>query len=182
MPHGQVVKQVREDGIDILVDLMGHTAGNRLLVFAAKPAPVQVTYLGFPETTGLSAMDYRLTDAWADPPGEEGFYAEKLVRLGRTFLCYQPQADSPEVAMREERNGVTFVSFNVWQKISAGAGVNGLGVIPLWAKILERVPGSRLLIKTFGLQDAGVRGTVLERFAACGVGAELARAVWPPAR
>ena len=78
---------VRDDRIDILVDLAGHIGGNRLLAFARKPAPVQVTYIGYQNTTGMSAMDYRLTDAWADPPGvTDAFYTEKLVRLPRSFF------------------------------------------------------------------------------------------------
>ena len=91
--HEQVSRQIREDRIDVLVDLTGHIGQNRLLVFARKPAPVQVTYLGYQNTTGMQAMDYRLTDAYADPPGmTDRWYTERLVRLPRTFFCYQPVA------------------------------------------------------------------------------------------
>src|SRR5262249_56434304 len=88
---------IRLDRIDILVDLAGHTALNRMLVFARKPAPVQVAYFGYPNTTGLATMDYRITDAHADPPGlTEESYTEELIRLPEIAWCYQPSA-SPEV-------------------------------------------------------------------------------------
>ena len=140
--------QVRADGIDILVDLSGHTAGNRLTVFAARAAPVQVTYLGYPSTTGLSRMDYRLTDDRADPPGEEAFYSERLVRLPECFLCYQPPIQSPSVASAPlTQNGfITFGSFNNLAKINAN-------VVTLWSDILQAVPGSRLVIKNPSLTD-----------------------------
>src|SRR6266516_44028 len=99
MSDSQVTDRIRDDRIDILVDLAGHTARNRMLVFARKPAPVQVTYLGYPDTTGQTAIDWRLTDALADPPGmTDGFHTESLLRLPRTFLCYRPFPEAPAVA------------------------------------------------------------------------------------
>ena len=87
----QIAEQVRDDKIDILVDLTGHIGGNRLLAFARKPAPIQVTYIGYQNTTGMSAMDYRLTDARADPPGlTDAYYTEQLVRLPRSVFLLQP--------------------------------------------------------------------------------------------
>ena len=138
-------EQVRRDGIDVLVDLSLHTAGNRLAMFARKPAPVQVTYLGYAGTTGLSAMDYRLTDPFLDPVGEgDGDYSERSVRLPRTFWCYQPviemAAPGGLPALGGARaGGVTFGCFNQFAKVSARAR----GV---WARILLAVPGSRLLM------------------------------------
>jgi predicted O-linked N-acetylglucosamine transferase (SPINDLY family) len=133
---------IREDGIDILVDLAGHTQGSRVAVFARKPAPVQITYLGYPATTGIDAIDYRLTDAGFDPPGmTESQYVERLVRLPDCLLCYQPPADVPEVsALPALVNGyITFGSFNQPAKL-------GAGVLELWARLLGQVAGSHLLM------------------------------------
>src|SRR4029077_5326771 len=94
----RVAERVRQDGIDILVDLALHTAGNRLLVFARKPAPVQVTFAGYPGTTGLRAIDYRLTDPYLDPSDNDGNYAEASYRLPHTFWCYDPESKEPPVA------------------------------------------------------------------------------------
>ncbi|MGA3065660.1 MAG: tetratricopeptide repeat protein [Tepidisphaeraceae bacterium] len=161
----QVAEMIRRDGIDILIDLAGHTADNRLLVFARKPAPVQVTYLGYPATSGLTAMDWRLTDAWADPAGEsEAFHSEKLMRLPRTFLCFTPPAAAPAVGRLPAlaNGGVTFGSFNYLPKINPG-------VVEVWSEILRQVPGSRLLIKSQGLSDEYSRRGMMERFAARGI-------------
>ena len=140
MGDAQVADQVRQDKIDILVDLAGHIGGNRLLVFARKPAPVQVTYLGYQNTTGMSAMDYRLTDEHADPPGTtDAFYTEQLVRLPRSFFCFAPSESSPPVnALPALAVGhVTFASFNHINKLTAAA-------FRAWARILAAVPNSRL--------------------------------------
>jgi protein O-GlcNAc transferase len=144
----KLCEQIREDRIDILVDLAGHTAGNRLPVFARKPAPIQITYLGYPNTTGLSTIDYRLTDSLADPPGQEAFHTETLIRLRQGFLCYTPPAKAPPVGPppAERNKYVSFGSFNALPKINAG-------VISLWAKFLKAVPGSRLVLKNKSLRD-----------------------------
>jgi len=163
-----VAELIRQDRIDILVDLAGHTADNRLLVFARKPSPVQVTYCGYPGTTGLTTMDYRLTDAYADPPGQtEQYHTEQLVRLPRTFLCFRPSANAPPVGpLAALANGhITFGSFNHVAKITDPT-------VALWSQILRQVPGSRLLLKSPGLGDAAPRQQLLDRFAAQGVGPE----------
>jgi predicted O-linked N-acetylglucosamine transferase (SPINDLY family) len=132
----------RDDRIDILVDLAGHIGGTRLLVFAHKPAPVQVTYIGYQNTTGMLAMDYRLTDDYSDPPGAtDEFYTEKLVRLPRIFFCYMPSNDAPAVSQPPvlENGVVTFGSFNNITKVTPQ-------VLEAWARILVRVPNSRLIL------------------------------------
>ena len=138
----QVSQLVRDDQIDILVDLAGHIAGDRLLLFARKPAPIQVTYLGYQNTTGMAAMDYRLTDAWSDPPGmTEAFYTETLVRLPQTFFCYHPVDDALELTPLPagQRGFITFGSFNNFAKVTPQ-------VIAAWAQIMTAVPGSRLVL------------------------------------
>ena len=127
--------QIGRDGIDILVDLAGHTAGNRLAVFARKPAPVQVTWLGYPHSTGLSAIDYRLVDVVTDPMSEVTPNSEKLVRLERPFLCYAAPTDAPSPAPppSRARGTVTFGSFNNPSKYSAGT-------LDAWAQVLRRLP------------------------------------------
>jgi predicted O-linked N-acetylglucosamine transferase (SPINDLY family) len=134
---------VRKDQIDILVDLKVHTAHNRLLTFARKPAPVQVTWLGYPGTTGLSVMDYRLTDRYLDPPGLfDAFYSEECIRLPDTFWCYDPLTDQPLVnSLPALANGViTFGCLNSFCKVNDGC-------LALWADVLQAVPHSRLLLR-----------------------------------
>ncbi|MEE8429319.1 MAG: tetratricopeptide repeat protein, partial [Gammaproteobacteria bacterium] len=159
---------IRRDEIDILVDLSGHSAANRLLVFARKPAPIQVAYLGYPNTTGMTAMDYRLTDGWADPIGaSESLYTEELVRLPQGFLCYGPPADSPPVHKLPalETGSIMFGCFNNSAKITPQ-------VITLWAGILQAVPGSRLLLKSRQMGDRGVQMRYAALFAEHGIGRE----------
>ena len=99
LSDAQVAELIRRDQIDILVDLAGHTAHHRLLIFARRPAPVQVTYLGYCDTTGMQAMDYRLTDDHADPPGmTEHLHTEHLVRLPESPACFRPSDEAPPVA------------------------------------------------------------------------------------
>lgn len=137
----QFAARVRADQIDILVDLSGHTARHRLLTFCRKPAPLQVTYLGYPNTTGLSTIDYRITDAVADPPDEPTRHTEKLLRLPGGFCCYTPPLEAPPVnqfpAMTTGQ--VTFGSLNALAKMNAR-------VLDLWAQVLHAVPDSRLLM------------------------------------
>ena len=134
---------MRDDRIDILVDLKLHTADNRLLLFARKPAPVQVTWLGYPGTTGLSTIDYRLTDPYLDPPGLfDAFYSEESLRLPDTFWCYDPLTDEPAVNALPalESGSITFGCLNNFCKVNDGS-------LALWARVLQAVPGSRLLLQ-----------------------------------
>jgi predicted O-linked N-acetylglucosamine transferase (SPINDLY family) len=143
LPDDRVAEQIRDDGIDLLVDLAGHTAGRRLLVFARRPAPVQMTHFGYPCTTGLTAMDYRITDALADPAGStESFYNEELVRLPEVAWCYAPPA-CPDVGPLPARTAgwVTFGSMNNLAKVTQP-------VLALWARLLHTIAGSRLVMLT----------------------------------
>jgi predicted O-linked N-acetylglucosamine transferase (SPINDLY family) len=167
LSDAEIANLIRDDRIDILIDLAGHTGNNRLGIFAARPAPLQMTYLGYPNTTGLDTMDYRITDEVVDPPGEDVYYSEKLLRLDRCFLCYQPDPDTPEVAPLPAltQGAVTFGSFNNFSKINSG-------VLQLWSEVLKQVPGSHLLLKCPALTDATVRDRVSAALASLGIGAD----------
>lgn len=163
----QLQRMIADDGIDILVDLNGHTSGSRLSVFARRAAPVQVSYIGYPNTTGVAEMDYRLSDAIADPPGAERLCTESLIRLPGCFLCYQPPDNAPGVASPPcEKNGfVTFGSFNNLAKVNPE-------VIAVWARLLREIPTSRLVIKNPSLTDGSTRERYLALFADAGVSGE----------
>jgi len=167
-----VAESIRADRVDILFDMTGHTGGARLDVFAKRPAPLQITYLGYPNTTGLSRMDHRLIDAVSDPrtPGAEydARCIERLLRMpeGKCVWCYRPPPDeiagpiSPLPCMVRDANpggGFTFASFNNNSKITAQ-------VIKAWAGILRAVPGSRLLLKNKWLHDPGTAERRLREF------------------
>lgn len=158
-------EQVRTDGIDILVDLSGHTGGGRMGLFARKPAPLQMTYLGYANTTGLSTIDYRITDAYGDPVGKsEAYYTEKLLRLPDCMWCYRPDKDMPPVGVLPARsNGhITFGSFNNAMKLNPELQA-------LWARILQAVPDSKLVIAC--LPEGRTRERLREDFTAWGVDA-----------
>ena len=160
MTDTQLIERIRDDGIDILVDLVGHTADNRLQVFARKPAPIQVTWIGYPDTTGLAAMDYRITDLQADPLGiTELWHSERLVRLSPCFLCYRPPSHAPAVVPlpADSYGGTTFASFNNLAKVNPR-------VIEVWAEILRRVPTARLLLKSRQLSCERLRARIGQLF------------------
>lgn len=168
MTDDELEAQIRADHIDILVDLAGHTAENRLTVMARKPAPVQVTYLGYPNTTGLTAIDYRLTDALVDPPGDaDRIHSERLVRLPRSFLCFRPSDFAGDVPLRPvAANGyITFGSFNVMAKMTDE-------VVATWSRLLREVPRSRLLMKCNAFTDPETLDLYRRRFGDCGIGPE----------
>ena len=147
LPDLDIFNLIKNDKIDILVDLSGHTGKNRLLVFAQKPAPIQVTWLGYPNTTGLSAIDYRFTDIIADPIGEaDKLHSETLWRLPNGFQCYQGNEKIPaRLELPQKIQGhITFGSFNNFSKVTPQ-------VIKTWSKILHSVPNSNLLLKCFQL-------------------------------
>jgi predicted O-linked N-acetylglucosamine transferase (SPINDLY family) len=151
--------RIRDDGIDILFDLNGHTGGTRLPVFARKPAPVQVTWLGYPNTTGLQAVDWRLVDATTDPPGvTDALCTERLWRLPECFICYRPAETAPAVAPgpNQASGRITFGTMNNLNKMSPL-------VAQMWARILQGVPDSTLLLKTRGRPDPVLEDAVLRR-------------------
>ncbi|MBL8765314.1 MAG: tetratricopeptide repeat protein [Phycisphaerae bacterium] len=155
-------RAVRDDRIDVLVDLAGHSQGNSLPSFARRLAPVQVTALGYPNTTGLDSIDYRLVDARTDPRGgSDALATERLVRLDPHFACYRPPADAPEPAPRAHDH-TTFGSFNHLAKITPE-------LIASWADLLRSVPRSRLVLKNTGLGDATLRQRLRDQFAALAV-------------
>jgi len=167
-PPATVADWIAEDGIDILVDLAGHTGDNRLMLFGLKPAPVQMTWLGYPGTTGVETIDYRLTDARADPPGAADEYSsETLIRLPDCFHCYGPMPEAPEptAGSATEPGAVTFGSFNNITKVTPE-------LVGLWSRLLRELPDSRLLLKAKGLQDPTTRGRYEALFAAEGIGSD----------
>lgn len=158
----QFAEQVRAAGIDVLIDCAGHTAGNRLPAFALRCAPAQVTFLGYPDTTAIGAMDWRITDSLADPPGEsDALHTERLVRLDPCAWCYAPSADSPKASARP-KGPVTFGSFNNLPKLTPRW-------VHVWSEILHQTDGSMLILKTAALRDAGARKRLHDLFAAGGI-------------
>ncbi|QEX17538.1 hypothetical protein FRZ44_28380 [Hypericibacter terrae] len=159
-----LAERIRADGIDILVDLSGHTADNRLLTFARKPAPVQATWAGYVGTTGLSAMDYLISDECETPPDSEAECVETVIRLPHCYVCYAPPPSAPEVDKLPalERGHVTFGCFNNLSKINKA-------VLALWSRLLLELPGSRLVMKTHQLDDMGTRQRCADLFADLGI-------------
>jgi len=172
-----LIERIRADGIDVLVDLAGHAGVNRLAVFARHPAPVQVDWLGYLNTTGLRAMDYRLVDDITDPPGEaDRFATETLVRLPSGWACFEPAPEAPEPGPPPSLTAgrVRFCSFSSPAKL-------GERVLDVWSEILKRTQGSSLLLKGASLADEGARTQLLGRFADRGVSADrISLAGWTP--
>ena len=159
----QLAVLIRRDGIDILVDLSGHTNSNRLHVFARHPAPVQVTWLGYLNTTGLTAMDYRICDRHTDPEGEtEHLYTERLVRMPHSQWCYAPWIghENLPAPRAEQHASIVFGSFNQYFKITDEC-------LAIWCKVLSRVPDSSLLV--LDVRQPATRTTLLERIERNGI-------------
>ena len=167
LSNESLARQVRDDGVDILIDLSGHTAHNRLSMFAWKPAPVQVSWLGYFATTGVSAIDYLIADPWTVPDSEKTHFTETVWHLPETRLCFTPPDEAPAVsALPALANGyITFGCFNNLSKMSDA-------VVALWSKVLHAVPGSRLFLKAKQLCESTVRQSVISRFATEGIGAD----------
>jgi predicted O-linked N-acetylglucosamine transferase (SPINDLY family) len=157
---------VRRDGIDILVDLSGHTGGHRLAMFARKPAPVQVSWAGYFDTTGLEAIDYILLDRYVCPEGDERLYSERVVRLPDGYLCYAPQSTQAVAPLPAPSRGyVTFGCFNKVSKVTPQ-------VVALWSRILHGMPAARLCLKDTALDDRTVCERYTRLFADQGIGSE----------
>lgn len=158
-----LAQQIRDDSIDILVDLSGHSVGNRLMVFARKPAPVQVTAWGHATGTGIPQIDYLLADPVLIPKSDRRYYAERVVDLS-CWACYEPPEYFPDGPTQERPRcvGLTFGCMNRIEKLSPRT-------IDLWGRILAAVPGARLLIKGQALDDGGLKANLIGRFTAIGI-------------
>jgi len=172
----QLADQISADQVDILFDLTGHSARNRLLAFARKPVPLQVTWIGYEGTTGLSAMDYLLADRYVVPEGTEQYYREQVLRMPEGYLCYDPPPAAPPVGSLPARapGELTFGSFNNLGKINSA-------VVKVWADILRRLPNARLVLKYQGLGEEHMQQRYRELFAGCGVGPKQLMLL-PPSR
>ena len=160
----QLAETIRADQIDILIDLSGHTGLNRLKVFAYRPAPVQATWLGYFDTTGMASMDYLIADPLCVPPGDDARYSERVVRLPQDFVCYMPPEGTPPVAPSPVQSGqpFTFGSLNQIVKLSDPT-------VELWSRILQAAPGTRLFLGGKSFNDESTRRRYQDRFAAHGV-------------
>jgi len=165
---GVVAERIRSDNVDILIDLAGLTAGAMPAVMALRPAPVQMTYLGYPNTTGLTTVDYRIVDSLTDPRGggeAEKYAVERLIRLDPCFLCYGGLKDVPPLPPSPRGNTTHFGSFNALQKVNAP-------LIDLWTRVVTAVPDSRLVMKYLALSDGPTRELVRSRFEAAGLASD----------
>jgi predicted O-linked N-acetylglucosamine transferase (SPINDLY family) len=170
----QLDARIRAERIDVLLELGGHSAGNRLPGLLGKPAPVIVTAIGYPHTTGVPSVDYRVVDSLTDPPGAEAFATERLLRLDPCFLCYRPPTDAPDVAAPPSSTSsdapIRFASFNALYKLSNEA-------IALWSRVLNAVPSSVFVLRGAPLDDPAVMSRIRSRFEACGVSGSRVRGV-----
>lgn len=168
LSSAQLLALIRRDEIDLLVDLAGHTSHNSLPVFAQRAAPVQINYLGYPNTTGLREIDYRLVDPVTDPTAaDDALHSEKLIRFSPTAWAYQPPPHAPACSIPPSLSGrpVTFGTFNNFAKVTDTC-------LREWSRLLEAVPGSQLVLKSPGLERAEVAGEVLRRVSAAGIAPE----------
>ena len=165
MTDSEAGNLIRKDKIDILVDLTGHMANNRLTMFSLKPSPIQVTWLGYPNTTGLAAMDYRLADDITDPEGDtDKHHSEKIFRIPDGFLCFRPPEVTPKIVNPpcKENKYITFGSFNNIAKLSRVT-------IDNWAKVLHATPNSRLFLKALALSSQTAKESIYHSFEKLGI-------------
>jgi predicted O-linked N-acetylglucosamine transferase (SPINDLY family) len=162
----QAWERIRRDAPDVLIDLAGHTGNNRLAIFAARAAPVQLSWLGYFATTGTPNMDCVLMDPWHAPPGSEAQFTERVLRMPHSRFCFRPIDDAPGVADRlPTSGGIRFGSFNNVAKVNPQ-------VIQAWSRVLERTPGSRLVLKWRTLEDADCRKSLAAAFQSFGIHAD----------
>jgi predicted O-linked N-acetylglucosamine transferase (SPINDLY family) len=159
-----LAEKIFADRIDILVELSGHTHAHSLPALHRRPAPIQATYLGYPNTTGLKEVDYRIVDSITDPPPADQYVTERLLRLDPCFLCYKPPADAPPIERRRPKieNDVTFCSFNALQKLNQH-------LVAFWSRLLNSIPNSRLLLKGGSPANTDLRTSITQRFAQAGL-------------
>ncbi len=169
-----LARRIREDRIDVLIELSGLTENSAIHAVHLRPAPVQVTYLGYPNTTGLDTVDLRIIDSITDPSGAERLAVERLARIDPCFLCYKPIVDSPPLAPPPSAAGkpIAFGSFNLPIKISPTA-------VRLWSRALKEVPNSTLVLKHAALTDEWMRTNLARRLAEAGIEASRVT-VLPP--
>jgi predicted O-linked N-acetylglucosamine transferase (SPINDLY family) len=160
----QLARRIEEDGIDILLDLSGHTSMQRMAVFGQRAAPVQATFLGYPGSTGVPNIDWLVADAVVAPKGSEGLFSEKLARLPNSVFCFAPEADYPypSYTQAHANRPLTFGSFNNVPKLTPHT-------VKLWAAVLHEVPDSRLLLKAPSFKDEGAVAAFAQRFEAEGI-------------
>jgi predicted O-linked N-acetylglucosamine transferase (SPINDLY family) len=164
---GQLARRIEADGIDILIDLSGHTQRGKMPVFGQRAAPVQVTFLGYPGSTGVPNMDWIIADPVVAPEGSEGLFSERVMRLPQTVFCFAPAPDSyyPDFGPGHAARKLTFGSFNNLPKLTPRT-------LGLWAEILHRLPESRLLVKAPSFRDPGAMAGFTRRMAALGIAAD----------
>jgi predicted O-linked N-acetylglucosamine transferase (SPINDLY family) len=163
----QLARRIEDDGIDILLDLAGHTSQQRMSLFAQRAAPVQATFLGYPGSTGVPNIDWLVADAVVAPPGSEPLFSEQVLRLPGSVFCYAPEDHYPfpDYGQAHAERSLTFGSFNNVPKLTPRT-------LRLWAKVLQQVPGSRLLLKAPSFKDLGAVEVFTQRFAALGIPVE----------
>lgn len=164
MDDVQLAHRIHDDAVDVLMDLSGHTGGNRLRAFTLKPAPKQVSFIGYWDTTGVAEMDYVITDAYTVPPGDERYFTERVVRMPVSRFCYRPPAFAPEITLKPEQDHIVFSCFNNDKKLNDD-------VIARWAEILEAVPDSLLFLKWKTYADAARVASLKAQFARFGIDA-----------
>lgn len=160
----KLIEIIRNDKLDIVIDLAGHSGNNRIIIFQHRLAPIQITYLGYPDTTGLSQMDYRITDHYVEDKDAEIYNSEKLIKLPNSFLCYFPIENYPLSCNTPAllNNHITFGSFNNFSKISNTT-------INLWIEILKSVANSSLLLKCRALNDKSIKEKTIKKFISAGI-------------